>query len=103
MTTDATAKGTGPREWSAAQRVATIAIVAGLLAHMVFTFVYNVPNDRLRDTLPTGTAARYMEPLFVQDYKIFAPDPASADHRLWVRAWLDDGTGEPVTTEWLDV
>src|SRR5690625_838595 len=103
MTTDTSHRHTGRRDRSTVQHVATGLVVLGLLAHMFFTFAYNVPVERLRTALPTGVAADYMEPLFVQDYKIFAPDPASADHRLWVRAWLDDGTGEPVTTEWLDV
>jgi len=83
--------------------VVTVAVVIGVITHMFFTFVYNVPTERIRSRLPTGAAAAYMEPLFVQDYKIFAPDPASADHQLWVRAWLDDGDGETITTEWLDV
>src|SRR5690625_4024443 len=85
------------------RNVATVVVALGLMAHMFLTFVYNVPSDRVRSALPTVAAAAYMEPQFVQDYKIFAPEPATADHRLWVRAWLEDGNGEPTTTEWLDV
>lgn len=91
------------RNRTALQHAATLLVAVGVAVHMFFTFVYNIPNERVRERLPTGAAAAYMEPLFVQDYKIFAPDPATADHRLWVRAWLDDGTGEPVTTDWIDV
>lgn len=91
------------RTRSVVQHLATAAVAAAMLIHMFFTFVYNVPTGSVRSALPTELAARYMEPLFVQDYKIFAPEPATADHRLWVRAWLDDGTDEPVTTEWIDV
>lgn len=103
MTRNSPAPRSTFRTRSTAQHLATVAVAVGMLIHMFFTFVYNVPTASLRSALPTEAAARYMEPLFVQDYKIFAPEPATADHQLWVRAWLEDGTGEPETTEWINV
>lgn len=77
---------------------------AVVVVHMFFTLTYNMPSEEVKNSLlPGATATKYMQPLFVQDYKIFAPDPAGADHQLWVRAWIENTEGGSETTEWINV
>lgn len=76
-----------------------VLLVAGI--HMFFTAVVNVPYSELKyGPLPGRTADAYTRPFFVQNYRIFAPNPASQDRQLWVRAWIEDDAGERVETEW---
>lgn len=92
------------KNYSTAAKVTTVIVSAAALVHMFFTFTYNMPSDTIKNSLLPGTVAtNYMQPFFVQDYKIFAPDPAGSDHQLWVRAWVKDPQGRPETTEWINV
>lgn len=82
-------------------------VTAGALlllgVHMFFTAVYNTPSEDLKyGALPGAAADRYVRPYLVQDYKIFAPDPADTDRQLWVRAWVEDAAGERTSTEWVN-
>lgn len=96
--------GTVKRGHSTVARVTAAAVSLLVAAHMFFTFTYNLPSQGNDSSLlPQDLATRYMQPLFVQDYKIFAPDPAGADHQLWVRAWFEDVDGAPWTSEWVNV
>lgn len=86
-----------------AARVTAAVAVALLAVHMFFTAVVNVPSADLKYGLLPGSAAdRYTQPYLVQDYKIFAPDPASADRQLWTRAWIELPSGERVRSEWVN-
>nr|WP_243751856.1 DUF5819 family protein [Leucobacter weissii] len=70
---------------------------------MFFTAVYNTPSTTVRyDVLPGTAADRYIRPYLVQDYKIFAPDPADTDRQLWVRAWVELPSGDRVRTDWVN-
>lgn len=70
---------------------------------MFFTAVYNISSTTVKyDVLPGALADRYMRPYFVQDYRIFAPDPVDTDRQLWVRAWVELPDGERVTSEWIN-
>ncbi|WP_125098173.1 DUF5819 family protein [Leucobacter chromiireducens] len=82
----------------------TVGVVLALVAvHMFLTAVVNTPNQSLKyDVLPGALADEYVRPYLVQDYKIFAPDPADTDRQLWVRAWVSDEAGENTTTEWIN-
>jgi len=90
--------------YSTAAKVTAGVVSLLVAAHMLFTLTYNLPSREIRESiLPGPLATAYMQPLFVQDYKIFAPDPAGADHQLWVRAWSENVDGEPWTSEWVNV
>lgn len=82
----------------------TTAVVLALAAvHMFFTFVVNVPSSQIKyDVLPGAAADAYVRPYLVQNYRIFAPNPISEDRQLWVRAWIEDESGERVETEWIN-
>ena len=82
----------------------TTALVLVVVAvHMFFTGVVNVPNATLKyEALPGHVADNYVNPLLVQNYRIFAPNPASEDRALWVRAWIELPDGERIETEWIN-
>lgn len=80
--------------------IATVVVAAVVIVHMFFTLVYNMPFQKAREALPTAAAVEYMQPFFTQDYKIFAPNPVSGDHQLWVRALVEAEDGTRTETEW---
>lgn len=108
MTT--TARRARPDEGAARSRARPVAtmvvtgmVLAAMAIQMFFTLVVNVPYPDVKyRALPGAAADAYMRPFFVQDYRIFAPNPASEDRQLWVRAWVSDASGRPVTTEWVN-
>lgn len=78
--------------------------MAGVAVHVFLTAVHNIPDDDIKyGPLPGAVADAYVNPYLVQDYRIFAPNPVSSDHNLWVRAWVETPEGERVTTDWVDV
>lgn len=87
-----------------AAKVASAAALLLAAAHIALTAVFNVPSTEVKyEALPGRAADAWIRPYFVQDYRIFAPDPASADRNLWVRAWVETPDGERVETKWVDV
>ncbi|MBL3699996.1 DUF5819 family protein [Leucobacter luti] len=96
-------RGAGSAGIPVAAKATAGAAVVLLGAHMFLTAVYNTPSEELKyGALPGAVADRYVRPYLVQDYKIFAPDPADTDRQLWVRAWVEQPDGERVNTEWLN-
>lgn len=83
------------RPWwiSALAGVLTMGLAIHLLATAIFVGPDNVAKQELGAQL-TG----YMEPMFQQEWSLFAPKPISTEYALWVRARRDDGT----STEWVD-
>lgn len=91
------------RRRSPAQIVVLVIALVVVAVHMFFTAVFNVPWSSVKyGPLPGAAADAYMSPYFVQDYRIFAPDPGNADVKLWVRAWVRSADGERHATEWVD-
>ncbi len=87
-----------------AAKVASAAALLLAAVHIALTAVFNVPSTEVKyEALPGRVADAWIRPYFVQDYRIFAPDPASADRNLWVRAWVETPDGERVETKWVDV
>lgn len=96
---DVASAGTSTR---VARVTAAIALVlAGL--HILMTAVFNVPYPTIKyDVLPGRIADQYIRPYLVQDYRIFAPNPANTDRNLWVRAWVEKPDGQRVEGPWID-
>lgn len=87
-----------------AAKVVTAVALALAATHIALTAIFNVPSADIKyDALPGRAADAYIRPYFLQDYRIFAPDPASADRNLWIRAWVEKPDGERVETKWVDV
>lgn len=79
-------------------------VVVLTAAHMLLTGVFNVPWSEVKyGALPGAVADAYVKPYLVQDYRIFAPEPAHADVSMWVRAQVRSDQGSPQITEWVDV
>jgi hypothetical protein len=96
--------GAGPppltRRWSRALVAGTaLAVAAVLCVHLAATFLYNAPANPV--------SARYakqvqwwMEPLFEQNWRLFAPNPISENVRIQARASLSpDGR----VSGWIDL
>lgn len=90
--------------FSPAARATALVVALVVVFHGAMTAIYNVPWPKVRDqTLLGAVADSYMEPLFQQDYRIFAPNPISDDRYLLVRAWLTTPSGGTRITEWVNV
>lgn len=69
-----------------------------LLVHIMMTFLHVTPINPAK-VQHEALVSRWTEPLFDQNWKLFAPDPIAVDQGLLVRAQLTDGT----VTEYADV
>ncbi|HIY67248.1 MAG TPA: hypothetical protein H9830_13345 [Candidatus Agrococcus pullicola] len=84
-------------------RIVTAIVLVLASVHMFFTGVVNVPYPDIKyGALPGEAADSYVNPLLTQNYRIFAPNPASEDRSLWVRAWVELDDGTRVETEWIN-
>lgn len=59
--------------------------------HMTMTFLHVAPVNPVKVEHETAIS-RWTEPLFDQNWKLFAPDPIAVDQGVLVRARLADGT-----------
>lgn len=83
--------------------VASVLVLCLALGHMFLTAVVNIPDRDIKyEVMPGELADAYTNPLLTQNYRIFAPNPASEDRALWVRAWIELPDGERVETEWIN-
>jgi hypothetical protein len=98
----ASAPGPAPltRHWSRALVAGTaVAVVAVLGAHLSATFLYNAPANPLSQRY-AKQVQRWMEPLFSQNWHLFAPNPLSENVSVQARASLaPDGR----LTGWVDL
>jgi hypothetical protein len=82
----------------AAARLAVVGAGALLLAHVTMTFLHVTPVNPVKVEYE-AVVSRWTEPLFDQNWKLFAPDPIAVDQGLLVRARLADGS----VTEYVDI
>ncbi|WP_121641151.1 DUF5819 family protein [Virgibacillus sp. Bac330] len=68
------------------------------LIHFMFTAIYLAPFNPVKAKYGFIVNA-YMEPLFSQNWKLFAPNPASSNNQFLVRAQFSNGE----TTEWTNL
>lgn len=83
------------RPWWLSALAGTLGMAVVL--HLVATAIFVSPDNPVRRAAGAPLTA-YMQPLFEQNWSLFAPVPISTGYSLWVRGW--DGTGQP--TEWVD-
>lgn len=82
--------------------VATFAVAALVAVHLAMTFLYVAPTNVLSRQY-TSTVQGYMAPEFVQNWKLFAPEPLHTNTRVEARAELRGPDGSVTTSEWIDV
>lgn len=81
----------------AAGRVAALLIMATALAHMTLLVLYVSPALSSANTRPAQAGA-WLQPMFPQDWNIFAPDPPRTNAHLEARSWRADRPGR-----WIDL
>ncbi|PTX60797.1 hypothetical protein C8P63_108107 [Melghirimyces profundicolus] len=84
--------------------LAWAALLAGILmVHFFLTFLYLTPNNPVKNRHWDSLHA-YMDPLFAQNWKLFAPNPVSQHREVWAKARIRDPvTGEIRETGWKNV
>ncbi|MEV0521910.1 DUF5819 family protein [Streptomyces sp. NPDC050439] len=78
-------------------RVAALLITATALTHMTLLVLYVSPALSSANTRPAQADA-WLQPLFPQDWNIFAPDPPRANAHLEARSWRANRPGR-----WIDL
>ncbi len=77
----------------------TLAVVAVVIVHLAATFLYNAPANPVSQRY-AKSVHWWMEPLFSQNWRLFAPNPFSENVEIDARASLDpDGR----TTGWVNL
>lgn len=82
--------------------VATFAAAALVAVHLGMTFLYVAPTNVLSRQYESAVKG-YMAPEFVQNWKLFAPEPLHTNTRVEARAELRRPDGSVTTSEWIDV
>lgn len=81
-------------------------IIAGFLIlvfflHFSVTLIYNSPSNPIRAKY-NSTISSYMDPVFTQNWRLFAPEPVTSNHKFFVRI-KTNVRGETHTSEWIDI
>ncbi|MGM0941291.1 MAG: DUF5819 family protein [Bacillota bacterium] len=73
----------------------------GLVFHLGLTLIYNTPSNPLKAKY-NNYISFYMDPLFTQNWKLFAPTPVTNSSEFYVKAKLKTEDGVK-TTGWIDL
>jgi hypothetical protein len=90
-----------PARWWSRALVAVTAVAVGAVAavHLAATFLYNAPANQVSQRYSKQVDA-WMDPLFQQNWRLFAPNPLSENVAVQVRASVSP-SGR--TTGWFDL
>jgi hypothetical protein len=77
-------------------------VVAGAAVHLAMVFLTLAPPNHLSQRYATGIS-RYIGPEFAQQWKLFAPNPSTANTHVQARAQVRKPDGTLTTTTWLDL
>lgn len=91
-------------KWKIAVLGAWIISLACLLGfHFGMTALYLTPPNPVKQAW-FQPMMKYMDPLFMQNWQLFAPNPVSQHQNIFVKAkWKDPQTGQIKETPWCDV
>ena len=82
-------------------RSALLAMLCGLvLTHLVMVTFAAIPPNRYSDKLESTSS--YLDPYFTQNWRLFAPNPVSADRSLEFQFAYRDEAGDVVQSDWVD-
>ncbi|MEU4625935.1 DUF5819 family protein [Actinoplanes sp. NPDC023801] len=85
----------------------TMGAIAGLCAavataHMTLVFLHVAPSNPVSQRLQQPIHA-WVNPLFEQNWLLFAPNPNAVNTQIFARAgWMTE-TGEGQTSDWIDI
>ncbi|MGH0951312.1 DUF5819 family protein [Bacillus mycoides] len=71
------------------------------IIHFTFTLLYNFPLNPISNKY-NNSIQHYMNPLFRQNWKLFAPNPVSTNNTLYIRGEYKNENGEFKKTSWID-
>lgn len=72
------------------------------VVHFALTIIYNSPSNPIQAKYNKQISS-YMDPIFTQNWKLFAPTPVTTNHYYYAKAKLADPEGETRTTNWIDI
>lgn len=79
------------------------AVVAGaVLFHLAMVSLYVAPSNALRNQY-SETITGYVSPEFVQNWKLFAPEPLHVNTAVHARAQLRNADGTSEITGWINI
>ncbi|PEQ01700.1 DUF5819 family protein [Bacillus toyonensis] len=87
------------KKYSSSLMIILIAFIFSL--HFTFTLLYNFPLNPISNKY-NDSIQHYMNPLFKQNWKLFAPNPVSTNNILYIRGEYTDKNEELKKTEWVD-
>ncbi|WP_142505906.1 DUF5819 family protein [Melghirimyces algeriensis] len=73
-----------------------------LLFHFFVTSLYLTPDNPVKSRWWDSLYA-YMDPLFAQNWKFFAPNPVSQHREIWVKGRIRNETGQFQETDWKNI
>ncbi len=86
----------GPLWWA-------LFLVGVLAVHFFITFWYLTPNNPVKSKWWDSLYA-YMDPLFTQNWKLFAPNPVSQHQDVWAKARVKNpANGQVQETDWQNI
>lgn len=71
------------------------------IAHFTITLLYNFPVNPVSNQY-NAWIQNYMNPFFTQNWKLFAPNPVSANNMFYIRGEYKNENGELKQTDWID-
>ncbi len=61
-----------------------------LIVHFGFILISVAPPNPMSASPVDNMAHRYVDPIFTQDWKLFAPQPVDSDVRVYARGWVEN-------------
>lgn len=83
------------------RHIVAVILCIGFIFHFSLTLVYNAPSNPVKAKY-NDEINLYIEPVFTQNWKLFAPTPVTTNSHFYVQAKLQTDQGV-ITTGWLDI
>lgn len=91
-----------PRPLRAAVGLAAALCVAVALVHLVMVFLYVAPSNEVSQRYSSRINA-WINPLFEQNWRLFAPDPQSATQQISARTFHVSASGVRQVSDWFEL
>ncbi|WP_258728642.1 DUF5819 family protein [Bacillus atrophaeus] len=73
-----------------------------VILHTIMMVMYNLPLNPV-NFKHEKLISSYMNPLFTQNWQLFAPDPVSTNNNIICRGTFTNNKGQKEHTEWIDI